>query len=340
MIDFYYKEKIGSRHIILNNTGVYKKQFMDMELSGVRQVLNESKKKMLENQPNVMVNLGNWHELFFKWRYKKSIPSICEDYIRFLGSRINDSIYLDYDKVLYIDLSQWFDGNLKKFGLDKDSLNNPVSILLTTIYKFPDLLSALGRVSIMIVDSKNKSFLKIDYTDMVPNKYNNIKSRILSMEGVSSYVNSTSINADNEPVKVSTPVNNKKATAENEDPTVTKIVDKMTSERLANENRARQQIISTLKKNLMGDVEDITPDLMDTVDAAENNDLSKAIQTSEYDTEIDTVANDYIDQNPDVLLNVDDAVSKLENVVKKKVYVAKFTPERSVEKFCFFRNLI
>lgn len=367
LVDFYYREKIGKTRIINNNTGLYKKQFEKLKLAGVRQILHNNKKKKLEEHPNVLINLGNWHELFFKYRFTRSIKLMCTDYIHFLSQKINDPLFDDYDKTLYIDLNKWFDSPNKKIGFDKKSMNNPISILLLTIYKFPDVLKSLGKFTLIIANPSHGSFIKIDYNEMIPKRYNLIKSRLLSIEGVNNYINQETINAEEKianeenpdnyvsnkivPDKISktldtsnknNSINNKekqissnRLTLDNDDAIVNDIVNKFNAERKLKAEKVRRQIIAGLKKNLVGDIDDITDSVSDEFDEFDKNEFPEIIESEEdLDNEIESVVNEYLDENPDILNggNITDAIDKAQKAVKKKVYIVKFTPERTVEK--------
>jgi len=314
MVDFMYNDKIGHKKYIKNNAGIFKKEFETIKFMGpMVQVMGANKKEKLSKLPNVLVNLGEWMNVYFQFAMKGTSEKVCDNFITFLSTRINDSVYNNYNKVLYIDLWQWFGKRNMLLGLSVDELNNPLSILLVALYKAPELFRKLGICTIMIADSKNKDLIKINTSDLIKDNYPIIKNRLLMMSGLAESVNQLTIDADSK----TTPKSNEY-----------KLASTINTAIISKNEKAKQQLLASLRKNLLGDdSEDITSDFTDDDD----DEFPDIIETdSVKDADIEKIASDYLDENPELYdINADDALKEVEDVVKKRYYIAKFTPERT-----------
>ena len=311
-IDFRYKEKIGNRKINVNKIASIKRIFKDNEnISNKVNIIKPSvKKNYFEKNKNTIIDLGQWINLYNEYSLKISPAKICDGFISYLSNKINQDEYQDFNKVLYIDISSWF--IQKSIGFSKRELNNPLSIILLSIYRFEDIMKKLGIITLLIGDSKNNEFLKIDYTSFNKKDYSRIKSKILSLTGLKDKL-ADSINDDEKPIS---DIN------ESEDEIIiNNIVEKNKNDFVD----TRKIIINTMKKNLIGDVDDITLELPE-----EDNSSDDIKINNNMDDEINRVANNYIDNNPEILLNNPEVAAKeIEEEVMKKVYISKFMPQRS-----------
>lgn len=303
-IDFVYREKIGYKKYLANNTGVFKKEFGEMEFPGyLKLVTNGNRVSILKRQFNLLVNLGEWNDIYFKYQIKASVEKICKTYLEFLAGRIN-SDYNEYNKILYIDMGQWI--NLDhKLAFDRKGLTNPVVILLVTIYKFPNLIRLLGNCDIVFVNSDAKKILKVNTTEMTKTNYPKLKQKIFSM--VSHHV----IDID----KTSEEVIDNGVVSNSNDP-LQSIVGKSKGK----QEELKKRVIANLTKNLLGDSEDITSD-----DA----------YNGEYDSDDDMVkqmkedAMNYMDEHPEMLNGMDEEtiLKEVSSEIKKKYYIHEFKPK-------------
>lgn len=317
LVDFIYNEKIGIKHYVKNNTGIFKKDFPAISFKcGMHQIFAGNKKAALKTKPNVLVNLGEWANAYYQYSIKNVTLKICENFIAFLSKRINEDFFSEYDKIIYIDAWQWFGKQNKKFGLSRNDLNNPISILLLTLYRYPEYFRTLGMCTFMIVDSKNGEFIQIPVADCKKENYSRIKSLVLTLTGIAEIADTDSIN-DGE---------NKTDTELTPSETIAKDI---STQMVSKKDAMKAQIISKLKKNIIGD----TPDIASKFDDTDDEERPTIIKTTNpNDAEIEDIANTFIDENVDLFEeDPEEGYRKVEEIVKRKVYISPFTPTRSAE---------
>lgn len=318
LIDFIYKEKIGFKKYVANNTTIFQKEFHQRAFNGsLRIVTNTNKMDVLKRKLNLLVDLGEWNSIYFKFQVRSSLEKICSDYINYLAKRINDSDYEDYRKILYVDLGQWFDVR-SKISLNRKNLTNPVSILLVTLYKHPELLVKLQGIDFLFANAITRKAMKVSASDITKKNYMRIKQKILSMiseecQDVENLNESSTLNEtpSNKPLLEMTP--EELSSKLNESPQKKK------------EEKIRKKLLGELTKNLLGDeVEDITEEFEDDEESAED------IQVDDDKiNEIKNIANDYMDQHPELLQDENTTVSlkEITDVVKQRYYIHEYAPQ-------------
>jgi hypothetical protein len=329
-IDQYYRQKIGRKSVSKNESSILRKEFSGIKFqSTMKQVLPSNKLNMLKTERNVIINLGEWMSYYFQYRRVYSPQMMCQDYISFLNSKLMDMAFQPYDKTIIIDIADWFvtdrTGIAKLLGYTKKYLNNPLAILMACAYRYPDILKTLCKTDILIIDSKNRDFMKLDSTVLIKQKYSLIKSRLNTMEGLSKIIeeekdeqkdeNKGIVQANNEVIK------------------------------------KRIDIINVLKKNFLGDEpEDITDEnnynpsdnneYKDYADKFENDDYGERKKSNDeeheeihiespLDDDLDKSINEVLDENPELLsskIDTNDAAREVSKVVRNKVYIASFMP--------------
>lgn len=307
-IDAIYKDKIGRKRFIFNNTQVVKKKFNDRKITPpLRFIPYASRKTAFKKNQNMFVDLGDWTGLFFKYRLMTSTEVICNSFISFLNKKVNDDFYKDYEKIIYMDIPNWFP-NGKEIKLQRKELDNPISILLFSIYRFPEKIKELGDIIFLITDSKSNQIIKLPASELTKENFNRIKTRIKSLRGLK-YVDEEEELEDEEESNI-TPVSD---------------VNKSVSDN-------REKIINSLKKNLLGNVEDdIYDELVEEDDDIKEDTETVETEDDDLDAEIEAEANKFLDDNKDLLEKVDNevVVKEVEEHIKKKLYIAKFKPERT-----------
>ena len=328
LINFVYKEKIGFKKYIKNNTGVFKKEFNEKEFPNTMILVNNSNKvSILKRKSSLLVNLGEWHDIYFQFQVKKSVEKICSDYFSFIGSKMNDIDFSNYNhKIVFIDIDQWLDGTSKKLSLDRKDLTNPIAILLSALYKFPETLGILRDKDIVFTSTKTAKVMKIEGTDLIKKKYPMIKQKLLSMIS-KEVIDETKINDEMIDNGGEVPVSTKKIDNMETD----ELVSKITTPDSKKTNEIRDRIISSLTKNLLGDVDDIT----DSEDDSEINTDDDSIN------EIKNLANNYLDEHPELLTNtnIKTSLDEVKKEVKKKIYIKEFAPKYSDKKLAEIQEL-
>lgn len=310
VIDFVYREKIGYKKYLANNTGTFKKEFGELEFPGyLRLVSNSNRVDVIKKQLNLIVNLGEWNDVYFRYQIKTSVEKICESYLQFIGNRINGDYY-DFNRILYIDISQWLNVE-HKLSFDRKNLTNPIAILLIATYKFPNLLRALGNCDIIFANPDTNKILKVNTLECTKKNYSKIKQRLLSM------ISQHTIDSES----ISEEIIDNGGLIGSKDNNLQSIV----GDTKKKQEDIKQRVLSSLTKNLLGDSDDIT----------EDDDYN-----GEYETDNDEInqmkedAKNYMDEHPEILNNMDEEaiLKEVSSHIKKKYYIHEFHPKYSDEK--------
>lgn len=311
-IDGRYNTKIGRKKIVKNLKAELTKQYAESEKVSKQLVPipYASKNQQFKKNKSTIVDLGQWMGYFFKnlIAMPQTQDSICNKFIDYLANLLTEAEYEGYDKYLYIDMDYWFD-NKTPLGMQKSVLVNPVNIFLCCAYKFPDLIKRLGRTELILADANAGQMMRIPASSMTKDNLSTIKSRLKMFKAV--------------------------RVVEEDESTGDPVIDKMNSdiaktnaERLERVEKAKKNIINSLKKHFMGNPDDITSDYLS--DDYEDNDIISS-DNAELDGDIEDIAIQYFEDNPDIIETTEerDIVDTLVDIAKQKVYITKFIPEKS-----------
>lgn len=318
-IDFVYKDKIGFKKIAQNNTGEFKKEASELELpSHLSLVSNSNRASVLRQNRNIIVNMGEWMNLYFQYQAMGSIEKICDNFFTFIKKRISDTLMEDvgasespYQKTLVIDIDQWF-MNGEKLGLSKKQLINPIAILLTTLYKYPDKISSIYGIDIFLFSMSSHTMLSIPNDYLTNKNYSKIKSKILSM------LSKSKIDYDTIDEKTAL---DERVIPSNKDVSqmsTDEVIVTMKAKEVQHHNEIRNVLINSLTKQLLGNTEDLTDD----------DDKSEIHTDDDEVNEIKQIADKYLDKHPELLTETDlsTAEKELSKEVKKR-YIREFTPK-------------
>ena len=186
-----YAEKIGSHMVRSNMRSTVRKEFTENRTNKAIRFVNptELDAQVLQKNLSFVYDIGDWHMYFFNNRYVRGTKFMCQNYIEFLCKRVNEIPIGNYkNKVIYIPANHWFKNN-QVLGIRKENLNNPLSIILLCLYKYPDRLRDLinGGYDIIIADEVNGEYLKIkltsDLTDIKNSRklYQRLKNQLKKM---------------------------------------------------------------------------------------------------------------------------------------------------------------
>jgi len=313
-IESIYKTKIGPKNVIQNKKKEVIDNFTAMKFADhIKFVPYSSRKTHFSKGFNTIIDLGKWHELFFQYIIKTTPKFVCESYINYLMSRVNESFFNEYEKVLFIDLYDWI-GNTKEgekaIKISSKSLDNPINIILYTLYKFPELVLTLGKLDVIIADSKSNQFLKIPSSKLNKLNIQKIKTLLTQFDGLEFIEEELEAQIDPNTASVNKIVN--------------KIIPTSSKDEI---EKRKMNIINSLKHNLVGDIDDISDEVIDD----QHNTDSIKLEDDDEDQLITKTANDYLDENQELLSGVDDkdVLKELEEFIKKRVYVAKILPTKS-----------
>ena len=261
VIDTVYKEKIGKKNIVLNETNKMKNTLKTAGMNSeddktpskfpLRYIPPANRKTILDSDKSVIVDLGRWMELFFQHTIHIVSPNLrCENFINFLDKRLSDPNYTKYNKILCIDISAWVSKASDCVIMNPKLLNNPLSILIYTMYKYPALLEGKFKgIKLYLINRTSRQIFLMPSEDLVKSNYAKLKTLLKRFNGIT-----ISAEDETEPSEVS----NSEIKAE--------MVEDF-----------KKQVIAQMKKNLVGKVttaeleDEITDDLDDLLDLTEDN---------------------------------------------------------------------
>lgn len=337
IIDFVYKDKIGFKKYIKNNTGLFRKEFSEaaQTTSGTLKLVdNSNRASILKMRANLLVNLGEWNNIYFTYQIRSSIKKICLNYISFLSNKVLSEDFVDYtSKMIYINMEDWLT-ETNKLSFEKKALTNPIAILLVTLYKFPDILMGLQDCDLVFACPSQNKILRIANEDLLSKNYGKVKQKILSM------VSRIQIdeNGLNEGVLDETPESSNKSVGRMN---TNELVNKINNPEKKREEveRRKKEIVSKLTKNLLGETDDITENLDDYF-RDEDSEEESIYTDDEKINEITNLASNYLDEHEELL--DDDPEEILDEVtkeVKKQYYIREFGTKYSDKKLAEIQKL-
>ena len=318
-MDSFYKRKISNKTVLSNERNKLRKLFSDNKNLKISYKPNETLQSIIESKKNLIYDLSRWTELFFIHRKVQNTKKMCQEFFDILFSRIQDHRFDGYQKLLLIDLNSWCSAS-DCVLMNRRLLNNPLSIIFYTAYYYPEIISQYPDIRIMVMNRNAGQVFLMNLHDIDKKTYPMIKNKVKSLKNLVISV---------------------------EDETST---EEMTDEEVKAElvEDFKTTMKTNLKNNLLGkndypvdpfnelpeDSEpfDITSELEDE-DAEispEDNDNEEADPLDEVvSNEVDNILED----NPEDIIFDDTkriADDKAE-VLKKKVYVQSFIPQRTKE---------
>ena len=317
-IDFIYKDKIGLKKVSKNNGGAFRKEIAESPLpNNLTLVSNNNRASVINKKSNLIVNLGEWMNIYFKFQLKGSLEKICQNFFNFLSKRMSESLMENtsvdtetYDKLLCIDVDSWLTAT-KKLGLNRENLNNPIAILLVALYKFPEKLSVLMDTEILLISSNSNAFMRITMDDLVQKNYTKIKKRITEMVSKDKIDESC---MDEKTAIDQNPVESKPLDEMN----TKEIIAKMSEKEKIKMEEVREKILNSLIRNLIHPIEDIT-----------DPDDNSEIKVDDDDVnEIKEIANRYLNDHPELLKSGD--IATAENEIQKELkkrYIREYAPK-------------
>lgn len=351
-IESVYKERIGKKKVVENNKKMVKEVYdQGMSEVNLKLVPYGSRKSYFNKGVNIITDLGYWHELFFKYASVLPPKTKCKSYLSFIATKLSDSFFEDYNKILYIDISKWIGNSLNRIKLTPKTLTNPLFIILYSIIHMPEELVSLGNIDIVLVDSFNNKVMKIPSSEFTPKNFGKLRAKItqiikLDMEEdfpIQEDPEESVVNIPKTPTTIKSTTQMKPASrivdrvistpnsivkpVVNPDKSVNVIVDKIIPQSKEEELAVKKQrILRTVKKNFIGEVEDIS-DIINDEDISED----VALDRIDDDIEFDVTVNDFLDKNQDIIEDMDDAeaIKNIEDFIKKKNYIAKIVPEKT-----------
>lgn len=339
-----FASRIGSTTIHTNKRTQYRKEFMDTRTNKTMRWMtpDEVKKSIASRGKNIVYDLGAWHSLYFANRYIRNQQFMCKNYIDFLVSKINEfpGSGFSYNKCLLIPVNTWFSTN-NELGIKKENLNNPLSIIMLALYRYPMEIAKLARlnVSILLVDEVRHDYIRLNLLPDIGNLknskavYTRLKVQLRKMTIFKVLDDEDNVNVDAEKEKDAMNASLRKEFSRNLTGTKnTKDVnifnidkseehDSIADDMSEDDNTPdKNDVLSDMK---VEETEDDTPNAIEeepieTIDDEIKNEVDRAITTD--------------DSLKDPTMTKDEKAAKIEDRVKRNVMITKFVPTYSAAK--------
>lgn len=189
--DTYFREKIGKKMVLVNMNQVLRRDWHATKFSYPLKYVPPKQREIMLNKGsagekrhiNVIYDMGEWVKLYFQYSFKVSIPIIVTNFINFLAEKISGNMLDNYEKLVYIPINQWFTDRKTVFGFRRNQLNNPLSILLFAVYRYPELFAKLPKCTYVLGDSTTGQFMIIKSDDLTKRNFQKVKMRLKMMSG-------------------------------------------------------------------------------------------------------------------------------------------------------------
>ena len=182
--DTRYKGRIGTKTL---NKMMRKELMQEYEATPAAKRVKFIPPNMVEQvvkmKYNLIYDFGMWNELFFSYRRKTVTPDVlCETYIDFLLTYFNKPEFKEYHKTLVLEPKKWLESNPQHaVGITKAFLNDPVSILMACIRRYPHLLDKIKNVDIYMVDAEGGDMVLLDVTTLNPKTFSKFTQSLAKM---------------------------------------------------------------------------------------------------------------------------------------------------------------
>lgn len=318
--DIIYQQKIGQKNIRENQTKNMKETFASSACAKeITFILPNMRDSILKKKPNIILDIGHWNDLFFKYKKPMTPEILIQTYLNYISQKINASSYDGYKKILVIPINQWASKGIKEFGITRDHLDDPISIMMLVCYKYPEFASLLSNLDIYLIDPINSSFLLFNANSINDKKnFPKFKREIEKLGTVSN----AELSEENTPYPPDsrTPIKNNSGKKE-EIPISSQ-----------NSIREKEKIVSASISDKLNE----KPDSSLSVQADEKN-IAPSEEDIELRQDIDDEVKSYFDDSEE---DSDDAFedepseeekAEAEVLVKKNTFIARFRPEFSTD---------
>lgn len=172
-----YRQKIGSKNVIEAKLQTVKKVFNSNPISkDMTLAVGSMFENATERGYSMIYDISYWNEIWFQYRKTINAEKMTEGYTNFLFTRFNDPAFDKYHKTLIIPIDLWVQQG--EFGVTKDYLDDPISILLSGIYRFESVIKPFKETDIYIVDTTNGQFMRVDPAMLTKKKFGSFKMQL------------------------------------------------------------------------------------------------------------------------------------------------------------------
>lgn len=343
---------IGRRQINVNDISGFKSEFRKaVSNPGIKFISMTAIPEVLSKRTPFIYDMGELNKLYFRNRIVRSADIMCEGYLTFLLQNLDKYDTSMYSKkIMYISLSEWNKIGCK-FGIVKDMIDNPVSVLIRLLLKKPALLKEFvdRDIEFLFVNEDEHEFIKLEIPDNISegsnNKtvYNKFRNNMSKMKISHSITSEDDIDGTDENLGEISSEANKLKEEMKKNLTGNSIRDSI---KKGNINDARKALIKASgsrttsfddlmikEENDAGD-EDYSGDENTPIDNFDDDEARQEEIIEEENEEIKDVIDNFVDNDKsmkDPNMSEADKKAAIENEVKNKVYIAKFFPEKTAK---------
>lgn len=312
-----FNTKIGTKVIKKNNGQKARTAFLKMvDNHGIKFLSASMSDNIFKNKTPCIFDISESMELYQKYKLNRSVQASCNQYMSYLGSILPKNDY--ENKILYVPLDLWA-AEGKVIGINKENFDHPLSIILRCLYKYPAYLECLKGYTIMLTNMAAGELLKFSIDDdaLSENKSKKTYAKIRML------LNKLHIVVASD------------STEEDQNTTAESNGNQLKQPQTVNES-IKKTVVANVTKRLTGiqasrsiDT-DTTESEKDIIEDEINSEPAETEANSELAEEIADTVNTFISENPDILESDPARLEELAtNEVKRKVFAAKFVPERT-----------
>lgn len=310
-----FNTKIGTKVVKINNGQKTKNQYLKMvNNKGIKFVSSLMADTVYQTKKPCIYDISESMMYYQRYKLKRSAQVACMQFMNYLGNILPNNDYTT--RILYVPLDIW-GAEGKAIGINPDSFDHPMSIILRCLYKTPAYLAPLKDYTIMLTNMAAGELVKFKITDDIISGQNS-KKLYAKLRMLFNKIH-IAVASDN--------------STEDETSTETKST---TSDVVV--NSIKKTVIANVTKRLTGtqairsEDDAITDSEKDIIDSESSD--TETSNVSDVDQELaeeiaDTV-DTFISENPDL---VESDSSRIEEMatkeVKRKVFASKFIPERT-----------
>lgn len=305
-----FNTKIGTKVIKKNNGQKTRTAFLKMvDNRGIKFISASVADTTFKNKTPCIYDISESMELYQKYKLNRSVQLSCNQYMNYLGSILPKNDYTN--RILYVPLDIWAaDG--KVIGINRENFDHPLSVILRCLYKYPAYLECLKGYTIMLTNLSAGEVLKFEVNDeaVSESKSKKIYARLRMLLSKMHIV----------------VVNDSEETSGKDDTTTTP--EKTISESI------KKVVVANVTKRLTGtqatqSIDEDTTESEKNIIKDEADDVAEE-SNDELAEEIADTVNTFISENPEMLESDPARLETLAtNEVKRKVFAAKFIPERT-----------
>lgn len=360
MTDVKFRTRVGKKAVNENQISNFRDTFAASAANNsftyipINQKDNTAKKKY-----NLIFDLGHWNEIYFKFRKNATPEMMVLSYLEFLNSKVMDPSFQSYHKILVIPVAQWAKHGIGEFGITREYLDDPVSIMMALCYRYPQYANLLYGMDLYMIDPDAGQFLLTNSEFLSnPKNYGKLKQNLFKFSAIKFASESEEISSQEDtplrgrtssekqiPVKKSLPV--KQNT--NHEETVSNVTATILQKSSSNKPTSSANVIAVTK--VEGDTilekgktkKDISqtpieiPE-MDTgnlipppVISNQNDPIPQKSEDTILKEETEDEINYFVENDDEDTFDDNFLDEEAEVAVKKNAYIAKFRPEFSVD---------